>query len=169
MNAALCGYARKQQLLSINLAASCQHSRSGRRCRCAFAGGLKASGEFVPGGSGSKRYTKALENIDEAKNKAVEDAYRRARNSADTLARTSGRTLGDLSYASVDTFENPRIVAPRMACAVIDRAIQVHGALGLSQDAFLAHAYAGARALRLADGPDEVHIAALAKSMLRSS
>jgi uncharacterized protein len=53
-----------------------------------------------------------LENIDEAKNKAVEDAYRRARNSADTIAHASGRTLGDLSYASVDTFENPRIVAP---------------------------------------------------------
>jgi len=60
-----------------------------------------------------------------------------------------------------------KIVAPRMACAVIDRAIQVHGGLGLSQDRFLAHAYAGARALRLADGPDEVHVAALAKSMLR--
>ena len=37
------------------------------------------------------------------------------RASADTIARTSGRTLGDLSYASVDTFENPRIVASRMA------------------------------------------------------
>ena len=60
-----------------------------------------------------------------------------------------------------------KIVAPRMACAVIDRAIQIHGGLGLSQDRFLAHAYAGARALRLADGPDEVHIAALAKSMLK--
>jgi uncharacterized protein len=56
-----------------------------------------------------------LENIDEAKNKAVEDAYRRARNSADAIARASGRTVGELSYASVDTFENPRIVAPRMA------------------------------------------------------
>jgi hypothetical protein len=54
-----------------------------------------------------------LENMDEAKNKAVEDAYRRARNSADTLARASGRVLGELSYASVDTFENPRIVGPR--------------------------------------------------------
>src|SRR5208282_5292272 len=57
----------------------------------------------------------ALENIDEAKNKAVEDAYRRARNSADTIARASGRTLGDLSYASVDTFENARPVVPRLA------------------------------------------------------
>ncbi len=54
-----------------------------------------------------------LENMDEAKNKAVEDAYRRARNSADTLARASGRVLGELSYASVDTFENQRVYAPR--------------------------------------------------------
>jgi uncharacterized protein YggE len=56
-----------------------------------------------------------LENIDEAKNKAVEDAYRRARNSADAIARASGRTLGELSYASVDTFENPRIVTRGLA------------------------------------------------------
>jgi uncharacterized protein YggE len=59
-----------------------------------------------------------LENMDEAKNHAVEDAYRRARNSAETVARASGRNLGDLSYASVDTFENPRIVMPRMARAM---------------------------------------------------
>jgi uncharacterized protein YggE len=58
-----------------------------------------------------------LENIDEAKNRAVEDAYRRARNSADTLARASGRILGDLSYASIDTFENQRPM-PRMARAM---------------------------------------------------
>lgn len=56
-----------------------------------------------------------LENIDEAKNKAVEDAYRRARNSADTIARASGRILGELSYASVDTFENARPIMPRLA------------------------------------------------------
>jgi uncharacterized protein YggE len=56
-----------------------------------------------------------LENIDEAKNKAVEDAYRRARNSAEAIARASGRSVGELSYASVDTFENPRLVGPRMA------------------------------------------------------
>jgi len=66
-----------------------------------------------------------LENIDEAKNHAVEDAYRRARNSADTLARASGRKLGELAYASVDTFENPRIV-PRpmraMAAAAVSAA-----------------------------------------------
>lgn len=51
-----------------------------------------------------------LENMDDAKNRAVEDAYRRARNSAETVARASGRSLGELSYASVDTFEAPRIV-----------------------------------------------------------
>ncbi len=56
-----------------------------------------------------------LENMDEAKNHAVEDAYRRARNSAETIARASGRSLGDLSYASVDTFENVRPVMPRFA------------------------------------------------------
>ncbi len=61
-----------------------------------------------------------------------------------------------------------KIVAPRMACAVIDRAMQIHGGGGLSQDHFLAQAYAGARSLRLADGPDEVHIASLARSMLKA-
>ncbi len=60
-----------------------------------------------------------------------------------------------------------KIVAPRMACTVIDRAIQIHGGGGLSEDHFLAQAYAGARALRLADGPDEVHIMTLAKQMAR--
>jgi uncharacterized protein YggE len=54
----------------------------------------------------SLNYT--LEDIDAAKSKAVEDAYRRARESAAALARSSGRTLGELSYASVDTFENVR-------------------------------------------------------------
>ena len=62
-----------------------------------------------------------LETIDEAKNKAVEDAYRRARNSADAIARASGRTLGELSYASVDTFENQRSPIPRMAHAMATR------------------------------------------------
>lgn len=57
-----------------------------------------------------------LENIDEAKNKAVEDAYRRARGSGEALARASGRSLGELSYASVDTFENPHMpISTRMA------------------------------------------------------
>jgi uncharacterized protein YggE len=62
--------------------------------------------ETIVGEGQSVNYT--LENIDQAKSKAVEDAYHRARLSADTLARASGRSLGELSYASVDTFENIR-------------------------------------------------------------
>ena len=71
--------------------------------------------------------------------------------------------------AAKDAIGMIKIVAPRMACAVLDRAIQIHGGGGLSQDHFLAQAYAGARSLRLADGPDEVHIAALARGMLRGA
>ena len=50
-----------------------------------------------------------------------------------------------------------KVAAPAMACQVIDWAIQVHGAAGLSDDFFLSSAYATARKLRLGDGPDEVH------------
>ncbi len=50
-----------------------------------------------------------------------------------------------------------KVVAPGMACQVIDWAIQAHGGAGVSQDFGLAQAYAHARTLRLADGPDEVH------------
>jgi acyl-CoA dehydrogenase len=54
-----------------------------------------------------------------------------------------------------------------MALRVIDRAIQAHGAAGVSGDFFLAYAWAGARTLRLADGPDEVHREAVAKLELQ--
>ncbi len=50
-----------------------------------------------------------------------------------------------------------KVVAPSMACQVIDWAIQVHGGAGVSQDFHLAYHYASSRTLRLADGPDEVH------------
>ncbi len=56
-----------------------------------------------------------------------------------------------------------KVVAPNMALAVLDRAIQAHGGAGVSQDHFLAHAFAMARTLRLADGPDEVHRETIAK------
>ena len=56
-----------------------------------------------------------------------------------------------------------KVVAPVMALAVIDRAIQVHGGAGVSQDTFLARAWAQARTLRLADGPDEVHLESVAR------
>ena len=60
-----------------------------------------------------------------------------------------------------------KVVAPNMALSVIDRAIQAHGAGGLSNDFGLAAGYALARTLRLADGPDEVHMEAIAKLELR--
>ena len=53
-----------------------------------------------------------LESTEEAKSKAVADAYRKARASAQSLATASGRTVGELSYASVDTYENVRVMAP---------------------------------------------------------
>lgn len=56
-----------------------------------------------------------------------------------------------------------KVVAPQMALDVIDRAIQVHGGGGVAEDFGLAHAWAKARSLRLADGPDEVHRATVAK------
>ena len=59
-----------------------------------------------------------------------------------------------------------KIATPSMAEWVIDKAIQVHGAAGVSEDYPLAQFWAGARALRLADGPDEVHKMSLAKREL---
>jgi acyl-CoA dehydrogenase len=56
-----------------------------------------------------------------------------------------------------------KVVVPRMALRVIDRAIQAHGAAGVSEDFGLASAWAHARTIRLADGPDEVHREAIAK------
>jgi len=60
-----------------------------------------------------------------------------------------------------------KVVAPRTALHVLDRAIQAHGAAGVSQNTFLAAAWANVRSLRLADGPDEVHVESIAKWELR--
>ncbi|MGH3910135.1 MAG: acyl-CoA dehydrogenase family protein, partial [Pseudonocardiaceae bacterium] len=59
-----------------------------------------------------------------------------------------------------------KVVVPRTACAVIDRAMQVHGGAAMSDDFPLASFYAGARALRFADGPDEVHLRTVARQEL---
>ena len=59
-----------------------------------------------------------------------------------------------------------KVVVPRMACRVIDDAIQVHGGAGVSDDTPLAAMYAAARTLRIADGPDEVHIRSVARTEL---
>ena len=60
-----------------------------------------------------------------------------------------------------------KIVAPAMACQVLDRAIQIHGAAGLHDDLFLSEAYTYARQIRLADGPDQVHMNALGRWLVK--
>src|ERR1700747_3647629 len=60
-----------------------------------------------------------------------------------------------------------KVIAPKVALRVLDRSIQAHGGAGVSQDTFLASAWANVRTLRLADGPDEVHTEAVAKLELR--
>jgi acyl-CoA dehydrogenase len=69
--------------------------------------------------------------------------------------------------AAKDLIAMIKIVAPNMALNVLDRAIQIHGAVGLSQDTFLAYSYATQRTLRLADGPDQVHMMQLGRDMAR--
>jgi alkylation response protein AidB-like acyl-CoA dehydrogenase len=59
-----------------------------------------------------------------------------------------------------------KVVAPNVALRVLDRAIQAHGGAGVSEDTFLAAAWANVRTLRLADGPDEVHIESIARAEL---
>ncbi len=60
-----------------------------------------------------------------------------------------------------------KVLAPNVTLRVLDRAIQAHGGAGVCQDFFLAKAYAGTRTLRLADGPDEVHLETIAKVELK--
>ncbi len=65
--------------------------------------------------------------------------------------------------AARDLIAMIKIAAPKMACDVIDRAIQIHGAIGLSQDTALPEMYSYARTLRIADGPDQVHMMQLGR------
>jgi acyl-CoA dehydrogenase len=59
-----------------------------------------------------------------------------------------------------------KVIAPRVTLNVLDRAIQVHGGAGVSDDFPLARMWAGMRTLRLADGPDEVHVRTVARQEL---
>jgi acyl-CoA dehydrogenase len=60
-----------------------------------------------------------------------------------------------------------KVAVPNVALKVIDRAIQVHGAMGVTQDTPLAHMWVHARTLRIADGPDEVHKMTIARRELK--
>jgi acyl-CoA dehydrogenase len=59
-----------------------------------------------------------------------------------------------------------KVIAPRVALNVLDRAIQIHGAGGVSDDFPLARMWAGMRTLRIADGPDAVHLRTVARQEL---
>jgi len=69
--------------------------------------------------------------------------------------------------AAKDLIAGIKIVAPNMALAVIDRCMQIHGAAGLTGDFFMAEAFNYARQIRLADGPDQVHMMQLGAELVR--
>ncbi|QIL89554.1 acyl-CoA dehydrogenase [Microbulbifer sp. SH-1] len=88
----------------------------------------------------------------------IEQARLLTLKAADQMDRHGNKAVRDL-IAMI------KIVAPQMACNVIDRAIQIHGAAGLGQDFNLARAYSYARTIRLADGPDQVHMMQLGRNL----
>lgn len=73
---------------------------------------------------------------------------------------------GNAKYAKTE-IAAIKVIAPRMACNVIDRAIQVHGGLGVCDDVPLARMYGWQRALKIFDGPDQVHLRSIAKWELK--
>jgi acyl-CoA dehydrogenase len=90
----------------------------------------------------------------------IEQARLLTLRAADKMDREGNRAARDLIAAA-------KIVVPTMAARVIDRAMQVFGGAGVSQDTFLAEAYAYARFMRMGDGPDQVHLSALGKALIK--
>jgi acyl-CoA dehydrogenase len=112
------------------------------KSRVAFGGPLAERGSIREG------IARSRVEIDQARLLVLHAAHR-----IDTVgARAARREIAMI-----------KVVAPVMALAVIDRAVQVHGGAGVSQDTFLARAWAQARTLRIADGPDEVHLESVAR------
>ena len=89
----------------------------------------------------------------------IEQARLLTLKAADSMDRHGNKVSRDIIAAI-------KIVAPKMACHVIDQAIQMHGAAGTSQAFILAASYAYARTVRLADGPDEVHMMQLGRNLI---
>ena len=90
----------------------------------------------------------------------IEQARLLTLRAADKMDREGNKAARDLIAAA-------KIVVPAMAARVIDRAMQVFGGAGVSQDTFLAEAYAYARFMRMGDGPDQVHLSALGKALIK--
>src|SRR6218665_1302146 len=97
-------------------------------------------------------------NIDQIANSRIEiNQARLLTLNAAYMMDTVGNKIAQSEIAQI------KVVAPNVALNVIDRAIQIHGGAGVSNDTPLAYFYAMQRTLRLADGPDEVHRAAIGK------
>ena len=90
----------------------------------------------------------------------VEQARLLTLNAAARMDQVGNKNARDLIAAI-------KIAVPAMACRVIDRAMQIHGAAGLTQDLFLAEAYNYARQCRVVDGPDAVHMMSLGKQVIQ--
>jgi acyl-CoA dehydrogenase len=90
----------------------------------------------------------------------IEQARLLTLKAADKMDRYGNKVARDIIAAI-------KIVAPTMACNVIDQAIQMHGAAGTSQDFSMAASYAYARTIRLADGPDQVHMMQLGRNLIK--
>lgn len=90
----------------------------------------------------------------------IEQARLLTLRAADKMDREGNKAARDLIAAA-------KIVVPKMATEVIDRAMQVHGAKGFTEDTFLPKAWTWARYIRVGDGPDQVHMSSLARQLLR--
>lgn len=90
----------------------------------------------------------------------IEQARLLTLKAADKMDRYGNKVSRDIIAAI-------KIVAPNMACNVIDQAIQMHGAAGTSQDFILSASYAYARTVKLADGPDQVHMMQLGRNLIK--
>jgi acyl-CoA dehydrogenase len=91
----------------------------------------------------------------------IEQARLLTLKAADRMDREGNKVAKDLIAAA-------KIVVPSMAAGVIDRAIQVYGGAGVCQDTFLPEAWMYARYIRIGDGPDQVHRAALSRQLLKT-
>ncbi|WP_101758063.1 acyl-CoA dehydrogenase family protein [Oceanicoccus sp. KOV_DT_Chl] len=90
----------------------------------------------------------------------IEQARLLTLKAADQMDRYGNKVAKDIIAAI-------KITAPMMACTVIDRAIQIHGAAGMTEDFPFAESYNYARQIRLADGPDQVHMMALGRQLIQ--
>ncbi|WP_299242408.1 acyl-CoA dehydrogenase family protein [uncultured Aquimarina sp.] len=119
----------------------------------------KRAAERIAFGKTFKDYSSIRQEIAQSQCE-IEQARLLTLSAADKMDKFGNKTSKDL-IAMI------KIVAPNMALAVIDRAMQIHGGKGVGPDTPLAHFFVAARMLRLADGPDEVHMYQLGKSVIK--